>query len=122
MPFRSNLFEDFRMPHGMLTNWEEHGFGAVFCQRLKYGWRIAGPRTVVEGEHHFPVTQEVVGLEMLKSEARSSSGVDFNDTCDAKSLRIAGAWPGVRSLCECPQPLGERRVALGPRGGRHEGY
>ena len=39
---------------------------------------------------------------MLESETRSSSGVDFNDTCDAKSLRIAGTCSGVRSLCECP--------------------
>jgi hypothetical protein len=39
---------------------------------------------------------------MLKSEARSSSGVDFNDTCDAESLRIARACYGVRSLRECP--------------------
>jgi hypothetical protein len=98
MPFRSNLLEDFRMPHGMLTNWEEHGFGALLCQRLKYGWRIAGPRTVVEGEHYFPITQEIVGLEVLEPEARSSGGVNFNNTCDTESLRIAGT---CRSLRKC---------------------
>jgi hypothetical protein len=102
MPFRSNLLQNLRMPHGMFTDREEHGFGALLCQRPEYGWRIAGPRTVVEGEHHFAITEEIVRLEMLKSEARSSRGVDFNDTCDAKSLWIAGAWPGVRSLCEYP--------------------
>ena len=102
MPCGRNLLEDFRMPYCLLTDREENGFGALLCQRPENGWRIAGPRTVVEGEHHFPITKEIVGLEILKSEARSSSGVDFNDTCDAKSLRFAWAWPGVRSLCECP--------------------
>ena len=86
----------------MLTYWEEHGFGALFCQRLKYGWRIAGPRTVVEGEHYFSITQEIVGFEVLEPETRSSSGVDFNNSCDAERIRIAGACSGVRSLCKCP--------------------
>ena len=97
----------------MLTNWEEHGFGAVLCQRLKYGWRIAGPRTVVEGEHYFPITEEIVGFEVLESETRSSSGVDFNDTCDAESLRIAQACSGVRLLCEC-QPVRSRQAIISP--------
>ena len=33
----------------MFTDREKHGFGALLCQRPEYGWRIAGPRTVVEG-------------------------------------------------------------------------
>jgi hypothetical protein len=74
----------------------------LFCQRPEYGWRVAGPRTVVEGEHYFSITQEIVSLKVLESETRSSSGVDFNDTCDAESLRIAPAGSGVRSLRECP--------------------
>ena len=90
------------MPHGMFTDREKHGFGALFCQRLEYGWRIAGPRTVVEGEHYFPITQEIVGFEVLESEARSSSGVDFNDTCDAKSIRIAGHGPGFARCASVP--------------------
>ena len=56
MACRGNLLEDFWMPNGMLTDREEDGFGALLCQRPQYGWRIARPRTVVEGEplllHH----------------------------------------------------------------------
>ena len=102
MPCRSNLLEDFRMPHRMFSDREEHGFGALLRQGLKYGWRIAGPRSVIKGEHYFPISQEIVGLEVLKSETRSSSGVDFNDTCDAERIRIAGTCSGIRLLCECP--------------------
>ena len=110
------------MPNSMLTYREEYSFGALFRQRLEYGWRIAGPRTVVEGEHYFSITQEIVGFEVLEPETRSSSGIDFNNSCDAKKIRIAGACSGVRSLCEYPQPLRDRRVVLRPRGGCHERY
>ena len=110
------------MPHGMFTDREKHGFGALFCQRLEYGWRIAGPRTVVEGEHYFPITEKIVGLEVLKSEARSSSGIDFNDTCDAERIGIAGACPGLARGASVPNRSDKRRVALRPRGGCHEGY
>ena len=102
MPFRSNLLQDLRMPHGMFTDREKHGFGALFCQRPENGWRIAGPRTVVEGEHHFPITEEIVGLEMLKSEARSSRGVDFNDTCDARASGLPGHGPGFARCASVP--------------------
>jgi hypothetical protein len=83
----------------MLSDREEHGFGALLCQRLKYGWRIAGPRSVIEGEHYFPIAEEIVGLEVLEPEARSSSRVDSNDACDAECLRIAGTRGSLR---ECP--------------------
>jgi hypothetical protein len=101
MPCRSNLLEDFRMPHGMFTDREKHGFRALLCQGLKHGWRIAGPRTVVEGEHNFSITQEIVSFEVLEPEARSSGAVNFNDPRNAKRIRIAWACSGVRLLCEC---------------------
>ena len=94
------------MPHGMFTDREKHGFGALFCQRPENGWRIAGPRTVVEGEYHFPITEEIVGLEMLKSEARSSRGVDFNDTCDAmRGIEIAIAQTVAARIRSIPSKV-----------------
>src|SRR5689334_16669554 len=90
MPCRCNLLEDLRMPHRVLTDREEHSFGALLCKRLKYGWRIARPRPVIEGEHYFPITQEIVGLEVLQPEARCSSGIDFNDSRDPERIGIAG--------------------------------
>src|ERR1051325_1301084 len=84
MACRSNLLEDFRMPHGMFADRKKHCLRALLCQRLQHRWRVAGPRTVVEGEHYFPITQEIVCLEVLEPEARPSSRVDFNDTCDAE--------------------------------------
>jgi len=86
----------------MLTDREEYGLGALLCQRPEYGRCIAGPWTIVEGEHYFPITEKIVGLEVLESETRSSSGVNFNDTCDAESLRIAWACSCSRSLRDCP--------------------
>ena len=99
MPRGRNLLEDFRMPYCVLTDREENGFGALLCQRPENGWRIAGPWTIVEGEHYFPITEKIVGLEVFEPEARSSGGVNFNDTCDTETLRIAGTR---RSLRECP--------------------
>ena len=102
MACRGNLLEDFRMPNGMLAYGEEHGPGALFCQRPEYGWRIIGPWTVIEGEHYFSVAQEIVGFEVLESKTRSSSAVDFNNSGDAERTRIARTCSGVRCLCKCP--------------------
>jgi hypothetical protein len=84
----------------MFTDREKHGFGALLCQGLKHCWRIAGPRPVVEGKHYFPITKKIVSLEVLEPEARPSSRVDFNDTCDAERTGIAGACCGHSCRCK----------------------
>ena len=94
VPCRGNLLKYFRVPHGRLADGEEQRFGALGCQCLEYGWRIAGPRTVVEGQHHFSLAQEIVGSEVLEFEARPPGGVDFHDARDAGGLGLPGhvAW------------------------------
>src|SRR4029077_7042347 len=54
VPCGSHLLENLRMPHGMLADREEQRLGALRCQRLEYGWRIAGPWTIVESQNYFP--------------------------------------------------------------------
>ena len=64
-----DLLENFRMIGGVLADREKRRLGAFLGQRLEH--RGGGrPRTVVEGQHHFLVGEEVELLELLEAEAR----------------------------------------------------
>jgi hypothetical protein len=51
----------------------------IVLQRLQHHRCVLGPRSVIEGQHDFLVTQEIVLFEMLRAEARTACGVDFDD-------------------------------------------
>src|SRR5262249_51726516 len=74
---RDRLFGDLRMPAGVPTDLEEGCFQAFVGQRLENGLRVARPRTVVEGQDDFFITQEVILLEMLEAEAGTAGRVDL---------------------------------------------
>jgi hypothetical protein len=86
----------------MFTDREKHGFGALFCQRPENGWRIAGPRTVVEGEHHFPITEEIVGLEMLKSESGPPVVSISTTRATPRASGLPGHGPGFARCASVP--------------------
>ena len=86
------------MPNCVLTDGKEDGLSALLCQCAQYGWRIDRPRTVVEGEHYFPITQEIVRFKVLESETRASSAIDFNNPRDTKEIGIAAACFGIHLL------------------------
>jgi len=108
----------------MLADGEEQRFGALGCQCLEYGWRIAGPRTVVEGQHHFSLAQEIVGSEVLESEARPPGRVDFHDARDAERVRIARTCCLGRDRrgCRCRHCQRFHRIILRRRGARRESH
>src|ERR1700722_12401888 len=91
----SNLLEDFRVPHRMFADGEEQRLGALRLQGFEDGWRIAGPRTVIEGQHDFVVAKEVVCFKLLGSEAGASGRVYFHSPRHAKRV-----WIG-RTFCGC---------------------
>src|SRR5260370_5514933 len=112
------------MPHGMLADREEQGFGALRCQCLEHSRRIAGPWTVVESQHDFAVAQEVVSLELGEAKAWSSGGIDFNGAGNAKRRRITrtcrrrrgGVWPIRRSILRpCGASCERHRGRHGPQ-------
>src|SRR5262249_39736584 len=87
-------------------------------QRLQHGGRVAEPRAVVEGQHHFLLLQEVELLEMLEAEAGAASGVDFDGAADTERVRIGAG--GARRLgrgCPCRRgggaPAGRAGAAAG---------
>ena len=67
------------MPSGVLADRKKYGLGALVCQRLEHRRRVSRPRTVIERQNDFLILEKVVGLEMLKAEAGSAGGVNFND-------------------------------------------
>ena len=85
---RGHLLEDFGMPHGVLADGEEQGLGALIGKRLEDRQGVARPRSVVEGQHHLVVAQEIVGFELLEAEAGAAGGIDLNHARDAERIRI----------------------------------
>jgi hypothetical protein len=59
------LFEDFRMPHSVLTDGKEQSLGALICKRFEDRLCISGPWAVVESQHHLAFAKEIVRLELL---------------------------------------------------------
>ena len=78
-----NTAQYFRIVGGVLADGEERREYALTRQRLDDcgGGR---PRTIVEGQNDFLITQEVMLLEMLEAESRSASRIDFDDAGYAK--------------------------------------
>ena len=83
-----HLLGDFGVPYRVLADLEERGLEAIVGKRLEHGRRIARPGAVVEGQHNFPIAQEIVLLEMLEAEARSAGRVNLNYAREAHSARF----------------------------------
>src|SRR3954447_17308033 len=112
MPGRGDLLENSGLVGRVQTNREEDGLGAVRLQRCEHGRSILGPWAVVESEHHLAFPQEVVGLEMLETEAGPPCSVDLDDARYADCVRVARAGRGCSRggrLC------GSRRLRCGCR-------
>ena len=92
-----DLPEDFRVVACVLADREEKRLGAVIGEGFKNARRIVRPRAVVEGQHHFLVSQEIVLAEMLEAETRAAGGVDLDGTRDSDRVRIRASC----LLCEC---------------------
>jgi hypothetical protein len=88
MPGSSHLLHDFGMPSGVLSDRKKDCLGALLGERLEHSRRMTRPRAIVEREHDFLVAQEVIGLEVLKTEARAAGGVDFDNPRHAERVRI----------------------------------
>ena len=106
-----DLLEDFGIIGRVLADHEERRLHALLGECRQHFWR-GRPGTVVEGQQHFVVAQEIVLLEMFEAEAGAAGGVDFDDAGDAQRVRIFALHGG-----------GRRRGSLGilgPGGGAGE--
>src|ERR1700730_17420113 len=77
VPGCGHLLENCRLIGGMQTDREEDRLGAVCRQCREHCLGILRPGTVVEGEHHLALPQEIVSLEVLEAETRSARRVDL---------------------------------------------
>src|SRR6266516_202671 len=93
VPGLGHLLEKLGVPDGVLADREERRLDAVRRQCGEHGWRIVRPGSVVEGEHHLLVAEEIMLLEVLEPEARPASGVDLYYARDSKH---GGAAPTCR--------------------------
>src|SRR4051812_12880794 len=59
----------------VLADGEERGLGAMVGQCLQHRRRIARPGTVIKGQHHFAVAQEVVHFKVFPAKTRTRGGV-----------------------------------------------
>ncbi len=96
-----DLLEDAGLIGGVLADREEDRLGAVRRHRVHHGHGALRPRAIVEGQHHFAGTQEIVFPEMFEAEAGAAGGVDLDHARNAK--RIGIAWAG------CAGGSGRRR-------------
>src|SRR5215213_7164247 len=104
MTGRSYLFEDFRMPRGMLPDRKEDRLSALRLERSEHRRGVARPRAIIESQHHLARPQEIVALEVLETEAGTTGGVDLYDTGDTERVGIGAtsrrAW-GSRDGRSC---------------------
>ena len=63
-----DLVQDLRMPQRMFGNRKERRFDAILRKSVEHHAGIAGPRSVVEGEHHLVREQELVRLVLCETE------------------------------------------------------
>src|SRR5215469_18119455 len=84
-----------RPPSGVLADLKKGCFDAIVFERLQHHRGVFGPRAVVEGQYDFFVAQEVVLLEVLGSECRTASGVDFDDARETDGVGIVASWNGL---------------------------
>src|SRR5271166_5212376 len=83
-----HLLEDLRLVGGVQADGEEDRLGAVRGERRQHCRGVFWPGSVVEGEHHLAVSQEIVGLELLEAETGPSRRVDLDHAGDAKRIGI----------------------------------
>ena len=95
-----HLLGDFRMPGRVLADLKEGRLETLVGERLEHGQGVLRPGTVVEGQHHFLVAQEIILLEMLEAEPGPAGRIDFDDARKAHPARLVA-----------------RRYAAGRRGG-----
>src|SRR6266699_864011 len=107
VPGLGHLLDKLGVPDGVLADREERRLDAVRRQCGEHGWRIVRPGSVVEGEHHLLVAEEIMLLEVLEPEARPASGVDLYYARDSKH----------RGAAPTSGRVGERRL-MGERWGR----
>ncbi len=88
-----HLLGDFRMPDRVFTDLEERGFEAIIGKRLEHSRRVIRLRSVVEGQHDFVGAQEVVLLEMLEAEPRSTGRIDLNNARHSLIPSLPGIPP-----------------------------
>ena len=72
----------------VLADREEQALGAFVRERLQHGGRVDRPRTVVERQHDFLLSEEVELLEMLEAEAGAARRVDLDDAGHTQRVRI----------------------------------
>ena len=72
-------------------------FKHLLVSALSDGHGVLRPGTVVEGQHHFLVAQEIVLLEMLEAEARAAGGVDFDYARKAHAARLVAGRDAARA-------------------------
>ena len=99
-----NLLENFGIIGRVLADRKENAGRAFLCQRLQDRGRVDRPRTIIEGQHHFMVAQEIELLEMLETETRSARGVDLNGAADPKRIGICAG--GFRRGGSRPESAG----------------
>jgi hypothetical protein len=76
----SEFFRQIGAPSRVFANLKECRLGTVVLQRLEDHRRVARPGAVVEGQGNFLITQEIILLEMLGSERRTTCRIDLNDS------------------------------------------
>src|SRR5689334_3291826 len=95
----SDLLHDLRVPARMLADRKEERLGALLGQGLEHGGRMSGPRTIVESQNDFMITQEIVGLEMLEAKAGSAGSVDLDNTGNPEGIRVVAFCSCGRRRC-----------------------
>src|SRR3974377_653594 len=93
VPCRGHLLKNFRMPHGVLANGEEQRLGTLVRERFKNRRSVAGPRAVVECQHHLVFAQKIVALEMLEAKTGPAGRTNLHSTGDAERIRILACRP-----------------------------
>src|SRR6516225_1857710 len=84
----SELFSQIGPPRRVFADLEECRLGAVVLQRLEHHRRVSRPGTIVEGQNHFLITQEIILLEMLGSERRATCRIYLNDSRESECVGI----------------------------------
>src|SRR5262245_54271952 len=93
----------------MFANRKERGPDAISRKSVEHHAGIAGPRSIVEGEHDLVREQEVVRLILRETETWSASCVYFDRANDTQRVGIgARLLPNCQAL-QCLVVLDQRR-------------
>src|SRR5215216_5526419 len=86
MPLLRHLLENLWVPERMVADREEGRLGALRRECTQYGRRIHRPGAIVKGEHDLVCLQEIVHLEVLKSESGTAGSVDLHRARKAQDI------------------------------------